>query len=151
VSTRAVAVAAHHQQRSTDAFGRMRDLQQQANAIAPSDAARAAELRRQAAEASRLGRRHEALRARAAGIAGNTSWQRPTSGRTPQQLEQRRAAFVAIRQELRASAERDNLLPEMAETQAERVRRAELMRQSLRQLARERLGDLAEPAERGRS
>ncbi|HWQ13903.1 MAG TPA: hypothetical protein VNL77_13980 [Roseiflexaceae bacterium] len=148
IQARAGAVAAHHQQRATDAAARMRALGQQARAVEPTDAAGAAELRRQMFEVRRQMRRHEALRSRAAGIAGDASWQRPSSGRTPDELARRREAFKAIRSEVRDIAARGNLLPETAATPEERARRAELMRQSIRHLAHERLGDLAEPTKR---
>ncbi|MEN9937285.1 MAG: hypothetical protein RLZZ387_3864, partial [Chloroflexota bacterium] len=150
-TVRASEVAAHHQQRATDAFKAMRDLQRQATAAEPTDPALATRLRREAGEASRAGRRHEALRARTAAIAGSSTWTPPASGRTPDELARRRAAFTAIRAEVRAQAERAGLLPEAAEADGERLRRAELMRQSVRSLARERLGDLAEPTQRRRS
>jgi hypothetical protein len=148
VRERAAAVTAHHQRRSTDAYGRMRELQQQARAVESTDAARADEFRRQACEASDQGRRHEALRARVAAIAGNRTWERPSSGRTQEELARRRAAFLAARQEVLASAARDSLLPEMADTADERARRVELLRQATRDRVHERVGDLAEPARR---
>jgi hypothetical protein len=122
----------------------MRRLQREASTVAPAAPARAEELHHQADLARRQAQRHLHLHARTTAIARDPSWQRPASPFTDEERAHRRSVFQAIRAEVRAAAERDAQLPETAPDRGEYLRRAARMQQTTRELARERLGPLAE-------
>jgi hypothetical protein len=151
VQRRAGSAAVYHQQQASQAFDRVRELQDSARSLAGTDPARAATLQQHADRARREGQRHIKLHGRTNAISRDMSWQRPVSRYSDEERARRRQVYQTVRAEVLRDAARDDLLPLSAPDHDEYLRRARRMQQAVQHLARERLQDLAAPSKRSTS